>query len=445
MSSTEQRTPKDSGAPTHAFPSAATTVAGRVLYVWQADYPWDVRTEKVCAALADDGYAVHLAARNGRREPVTEVLPEAVVHRLPAWPWANGRVDTVLQIPAFFSPRWLRLLSSTTRRERPDVIIVRDLPLCPAAIWVGRAHGVPVILDMAENYPAALRLKWDAGRQQPWDVLVRNPRLFSHVEDYCIRRVDHVIVVVEESADRLAARGVPRDRLAVVSNTPPASRAAHPRPETGKGPDARLELVYLGIHMIERGLLELIEAVRILRDQRVPVRATIVGVGRDTDLLRARARSLGLSDEDVRFTGYLQSHAEALAVVSAADVGVIPARKSAQSDSTIPNKIFDYMAAGLAVLTSDTAPCARIVRQTGAGDVFRARDAADLAAAVRRLADPAVRRAAGEAGRRAVLERYNWERDSAVLREVVRRVAGTSASAAAPVDAPLLASAGSDA
>jgi glycosyltransferase involved in cell wall biosynthesis len=135
-----------------------------------------------------------------------------------------------------------------------------------------------------------------------------------------------------------------------------------------------------------------------------------------------------------------------LAVTAAADVGVIPSRKTAQSNSTIPNKLFDYMAAGLAVLTSDTAPCSRIVRETGAGEVFRAGDAADLAAAVRRLADPAVRRIAGEAGRRAVLEQYNWERDAAVLLDVVERVAAARGETfRAPRPAPASALAGGNA
>jgi glycosyltransferase involved in cell wall biosynthesis len=429
VSPTKERTPNeilDSARPTPRVVSAA---AGRVLYVWQSDYPWDVRTEKVCAALSAAGFEVHLAARNRRREPVTEARPEGVVHRLPSWRWARQRLDAVLQTPAFFSPRWLHFLSSLVRRERPDVVIVRDLPLCAAAIWVGRRHRVPVILDMAENYPGTLRAKWDAGRQKPWDFLVRNPRLFSHLEDYCVRRVDHIIVVVEESADRLAARGVPRTRLHLVSNTPPAARAMDTRQTTERPPNAPLELVYLGIHTIERGLLELIDAIKILHDQHLLVRATIVGVGRDTDLLRARARALGLTDNEIVFTGYLQSHADALAVMARADVGVIASRKTPQSNSTIPNKLFDYMAAGLPVLTSDTAPCTRIVRATGAGEVFRAGDAADLAAAVRRLADPAVRLAAGEAGRRAILAQYNWERDAAVLCDLVGRVVARSGGA----------------
>jgi glycosyltransferase involved in cell wall biosynthesis len=427
-------------------PRVVSAVARRLLYVWQSDYPWDVRTEKVCGALSEAGYEVHLAARNRRREPVSEVRPEAVVHRLPNWRWAGHRLETALQVPAFFSPRWVHLLWSVIRREQPDLIIVRDLPLCPTAIWAARHFGLPVILDMAENYPGTLRAKWDAGRQKPWDFLVRNPRMFARLEDYCIRGVDHIIVVVAESADRLAARGVPRARLDVVSNTPPVARAMQPRPNTARPPGAPLELVYLGIHTVERGLLELIDAVKILRDQGVRVRATIVGIGRDTDMLRAHARALGLTGDDVVFTGYVASHAEALAVTAAADIGVIPSRKTAQSDATIPNKLFDYMAAGLPVLTSNTVPCTRIVRETGAGDVFRAGYAADLAAAVRRLTDPAVRRAAGEAGRRAVLDRYNWESDAAVLRDVVRRVAARSGGAfRTPVLASAAALSGGDA
>ncbi len=397
----------------------------RVLYVWQSDYPWDVRTEKVCAALSEAGYAVRIAARNRRLERQTEVRPEGIVHRLPSWGLPE-RLERALQTPAFFSPRWLSLLSRLVRRERPNVVIVRDLPLCPAAIWVARRHGIPVVLDMAENYPATLRAKFDAGRQAPLDFLVRNPTAFALLERYCVRHVDHILAVVQESAERLVAAGVPRSRIDVVSNTPPAERASAAPSGVTRAPGAPLEIAYLGIHTIERGLLELIDAVKLLHDRGVPVRATIVGVGRDTELLRAHTRAIGLTEREVLFTGYLEKHSDALAIVAGADIGVIPSRKTAQSDSTIPNKVFDYMAAGLPVLTSNAAPCARIVRETGAGDVFRAGDAADLAAAIRRLADPAVRRAAGEAGRRAVRDRYNWETDAAVLRDTIDQVIARS-------------------
>jgi glycosyltransferase involved in cell wall biosynthesis len=124
----------------------------------------------------------------------------------------------------------------------------------------------------------------------------------------------------------------------------------------------------------------------------------------------------------VRFTGYLPSHEDALAVVAAADVGLVSARTTAQWQTSIPNKLFDYMAAGLAVVTSNTAPCVRVVRETGAGEVFRAGDAAALADALGRLTDPEVRAAAGDAGRRAILTHYNWERDAEILIDAVSGV-----------------------
>ncbi len=59
-----------------------------VCHVWDGEYPWDVRVEKISRALTDAGHAVHLIARNRRGDPVTERRSEAVVHRLVPWRWA---------------------------------------------------------------------------------------------------------------------------------------------------------------------------------------------------------------------------------------------------------------------------------------------------------------------------------------------------------------------
>jgi glycosyltransferase involved in cell wall biosynthesis len=422
--------PVASGEPDVAAPRAgglatdAGVTDGRpcALYVWQGEYPWDVRVEKVARALTDAGYDTRIVARNRHCAPTTEPLPEGTVERLAPFPWIARSLDAALQLPAFANPRWVRHIARTARRTAPAVIVVRDLPLAPAAVWVGRRLRVPVILDMAENYPALLRDNWAVGRQRPWDVIVRNPRAARLVEAYSLRHVDHVIVVVEESADRVANLGVPRERITVVSNTPPLERLSNTRPPVPSDARKRLEVVYLGILEIPRGLYEAIDAVRMLRAHSMAVRLTVVGTGRDAPLFHARARAAGLTAEDVRFTGYV-SREEAMHAVATSDVGLLANHRTEQWQASIPNKLFDYMAAGLAVVTSDTAPCARIVRDTAAGEVFRAGDAADLARALERLTDSSVRAAAGEAGRRAVLNRYNWERDSAVLLEVVDSLA----------------------
>jgi glycosyltransferase involved in cell wall biosynthesis len=396
----------------------------RIVYLWDADYPWDVRTEKVCAALTDGGHRVTIAARNRARAPETERRPEGTVRRMRPWRWAGRRLDALLSFPAFFSPRWTGLLAEVVREVDAELVIVRDLPLCPAAIRVARRAGIPVVLDMAENYPAMLRETWDAGRRRPWDVLVRNPVLAERVERWCLPRVDRVLTVVEESARRVVEAGVPAERVDVVSNTPPRARALHP-PRREPGSARGITLGYVGLMEVPRGIGELLDAVALLREGGTDVRLRLIGGGRDLGLFRAHAAALRLDAAAVDFTGQLP-HAEAMRAVAAADVGVIPHHADEAWNTTVPNKLFDYMAAGLPVLASDAAPVARIVAETGAGQIFRSGDPAALARGVRRMLDPAARRRMGGAGLEAVRTRYNWETDAAVL---LRAVAETAAAA----------------
>jgi glycosyltransferase involved in cell wall biosynthesis len=118
--------------------------------------------------------------------------------------------------------------------------------------------------------------------------------------------------------------------------------------------------------------------------------------------------------ESTEFTGWLELD-EAMGRVADADIALVPHVRSAHTDATVPHKLFQYMALGRPVVVSDCGPLARIVDETGAGRVFASGDAASLAAAVLELTDDDVAHAAGEAGRRAVRERWNIERDVPAL------------------------------
>jgi hypothetical protein len=73
-------------------------------------------------------------------------------------------------------------------------------------------------------------------------------------------------------------------------------------------------------------------------------------------------------------------------------------------------------------VSSDAAPCERILGETGAGVVFRSMSASSLATMLERLLDPAQRRTLGAAGRQAILGRYNWEYDAGIFLEVVAKI-----------------------
>jgi glycosyltransferase involved in cell wall biosynthesis len=393
--------------------------------VWDAEYPWDVRAEKVSLALTQAGWGVELAARNRQRRPVLESLPEATVHRMPPWPLLPRRLDGALQFPAFFNPRWYRHLVATGRTTGADIILVRDLPLAPTAIAAGRRLGVPVVLDMAENYPAMMRSLWETGTQRPLDWLVRNPGMVAAVERWVLRHVDHVIVVVEESGERLVHLGLDPARITVVGNTPWRRRLDEVPARTHRAGEV-LRLGYLGLLEAPRGIATVLRALARTRDAGLRVHATIVGDGMDRGRFEALAAELRLGPAEVRFTGRLP-HAEALAAVADADVGLVPHLAVEAWNTTIPNKLFDYMAAGLPVLSSNAKPAARIVRETGAGLVYGDTDDAALAEAIVALREPARRAAFGMAGREAVASRYHWEKDVGRLEAMLGCLAGCRA------------------
>src|SRR5687767_6350017 len=195
-----------------------------ICHVWDGDYPWDVRVEKISRALGRE-HEVHLVCRNAARRPTYELRDALHIHRLPAMRWLPRRLHAAANFPAFFNPLWIHAIWRTVRRQRASVILVRDLPLALSAVLVGRALGVPVIFDMAENYPAMIQDVWDAGRTRVGDRLVRNPWLVRFIERLVVRLVDHILVVVDESRDRLAAMGVPAAKMSVVMNTPSLERS----------------------------------------------------------------------------------------------------------------------------------------------------------------------------------------------------------------------------
>ncbi len=396
----------------------------RILKIWDSDYPWDVRVEKVARTLTEGGHEVHMVARNRTRSPLVEALPEATVHRLRPWTFLGRSGDAASQFPAFMNPRWAKLALRTGKQTGADLVLVRDLPLAPLAIWTGRRLGVPVILDMAENYPAMIRDLWTTRSTKPGDFLVRNPRAVEAVERWSLERLDHVIVVVEESGERLVeVMGLDPARITVVGNTPSLSRLDEVGPPEEKATDEGrpLRLVYLGLMEEARGVRTVIEAVGTLVATEVPIELTLIGDGRAREAFEARARELGLVEPVFRSLGFVP-YREALKEVARADAGLIPHLANESWNTTIPNKLFDYMATGLCVVTSDARPAARVVRESGAGVVFRSGDVEDLTLRLRDLAGSGRSRIHGENGRTAVRTDHHWERDAERLLTLMERI-----------------------
>jgi glycosyltransferase involved in cell wall biosynthesis len=397
-----------------------------VCKVWDSDYPWDVRVEKVCRSLGRE-HEVHLVSRNVKRRETYERHNGLHIHRLPVVPWVPDRLHAAIGFPAFFNPLWIRAIGQTVRRCEARVLVVRDLPLALTSLLVGRVFQIPVVLDMAENYPAMIKDLRDSRRVRTGFRLVRHPRLVRLVERMSVRHADHIITVVDESRDRLLRMGVPASKMSVVMNTPTLDCWQEQGSEDGEQRESRhpdeLIMFYLGVLEAPRGLGTAIRAMREVRRRLPRARLVVIGSGRDEGSFREEARSAGVTD-CVEFRGWLK-YRELLACLSRCDVGLVPHHVTESWQTTIPNKLFDYMSMGKPVIVSNARPTERIVTEERCGLVFRDRDAAALAEAIVALADPALREVCASRGREAIRRRYNWETDERRLLGAIRQVTGT--------------------
>lgn len=175
-------------------------------------------------------------------------------------------------------------------------------------------------------------------------------------------------------------------------------------------PESRPLLVYQGSIQEYRGLEPAIDAVEMLVD----VVLVIIGYGYHRPALEADVARRGLGDK-VRFFGPIPNDV-LLRYTASGDIGLCNiVGTSVSYDTSLPNKLFEYMMAGIPVIGSNSPEIGRVVAETGVGLTCPPDDPEAIAAAAKRiLADPQPFVAAMDAARR----RYNWQVEEKKLLEV---------------------------
>jgi len=375
----------------------------KVCMLFQSDFPPEVRLERTAKTLIRAGHEVWLVCDNRKGRAHQEDYSDIRIRRIRNIAAQRGGIGRLIRLPIFWNPVWVSQFVPLVLAERFDVLHAINLTMVPLALVVGRLLRIPVVYDMYENYPAALR-SWNL--QGAFDRFFRNARAADLLDRVCVRAADYLIVVTEEAEERLRDLGVRHDRIAVIHNTPDLEALAqYPMAHeiVAKYQDV-YAILYTGWLSPERGLETAIEAMPLIRERIPRARLVIAGGGPSEEALRAFAREHHATDY-VEFTGWLD-HRLFASYITAAQVCIVPHPADPSINTTSPNKLFEYMALGRPVVVSDARPLARVVQEHQCGEVFTSRDAQSFAAAVLRLRGR--EQSAGERGKRAVREIYNW-------------------------------------
>lgn len=358
------------------------SVKARVVMLLHKDVKHDGRVQREAVALAGTGYDVAIV--HFARSASIQASPGSSSYRLiSASIWKRRRPRfRVLQ-------RMVEAFGMTLRAiaTRPRIVIAHDVAMLPPAFVVSRVTGAKLVYD---SHELATGVPYRSGL---W------ARLVETIERRLVPDCDVVLTVSEGIASRIRALyGLPKDPV-VIRNLPDL-----PPPEQSAAPDIRKDLqvgdrllvLHQGAVADGRGGPVLLDAIARLGAAQL----LFVGTeGPFAEHLETRAEEMGIDDR-VHFRPPVPLE-ELLSHTAQADVGVSLLEDTCENHRlALPNKVFEYLAAGLPVVASDLPELRRLAIDHP-GRIFLADpgDAASVASAIELAAQ-----APGESGRAPGLE-----------------------------------------
>jgi glycosyltransferase involved in cell wall biosynthesis len=393
------------------------------------------RSWAMATALARAGHDVTLAC--GRYDGAATGLEGAFEGGLRRG--ATGPFETVeFDIPYGNAQRlaargaaFLRFAAAASRlalSRRYDLVFASSTPLTVLlpALLARRLRGTPFVYEMRDPWPELPRAL--GGVPRP---VLGGMELLANA---ACREAAAVVALSEGMAATALARGAARPRVHVVPNGCDLDLFGPQVPPWRPDCAAPWEslAVYAGAHGAANGLHLLIEAAAILAARgEKRVRLLLVGDGARKPALRAEALARGLPNLD--FLDPLPKPRLA-GLLAGSQIGIqCLAPVAAFGEWTSPNKLMDYLAAGLPVVSNLEGRAARILADGPCGITVPARDPAAMADALVSLAaNPSRRVAFGSAARTQAVRK--WDR-----RLLAERLVRVVEEAAAPRVAALLA------
>ncbi|MBO0710049.1 MAG: glycosyltransferase family 4 protein [Acetobacteraceae bacterium] len=327
---------------------------------------------------------------------------------LPAW--LQEAMELAYNIPAY------RRLRRASDSFEPDLIYERYNLYFLAGALLARRRGLPLYLEV--NAPIAAERTEHSG--------LRLRRLAHALERRVWLAADRILAVTAVLKEGIAGQGVDPGRIEVIPNG--IDPACFPEVRPSSEASDPVVLGFVGFVRAWHGLDGVIAA---LAGHEGPpsVRLVVVGDGPARADLEAQVGTLGVRDR-VAFTG-IAPREEIPGIVSRFDIALQPRVVAYAS----PLKVFEYMAAGRAIVAPDQPNIREILCHEETALLFDPAAPGALWQAIERLVrDPSLRARLGAAAQGEILRRnYTWsgnaERVSAMARAdlAARRDAATTA------------------
>jgi glycosyltransferase involved in cell wall biosynthesis len=345
----------------------------------------DNRVHKVCTSLEEMGFGVLLVGRKLKNsQPINRS-------------YLTHRMRLCFTKGAFFYTEYnFRLLLFLLFRKA-DVLLANDLDTLTANYFASKIKRVPVVYDSHEYFTEVPELIDRPRVKQFWEWL--ESRMLPNLK-HCYTVCDSIAAAYHEKygTSFKVVRNIPvsKSRLQLIEN--------ENQPKI---------ILYQGAVNIGRGLEQAIKAMHFIEGAQL----VIAGDGDIKQQLEELVRTEKLENK-VRFTGRL-SIDELAELTPTADLGLsIEEDLGLNYRFALPNKLFDYIGAGVPVLVSDLPEMKAIVEKYNIGAISNSHDPKELANAINEALNNSVKRETWKTNLVQASNELTWENEAEVLKGI---------------------------
>lgn len=319
-----------------------------------------------------------------------------------------GQLNQLLKNGRLFFREW-KILSV----EKPDVLLVRYNLLNFSAPIAAKLKGIPVVLEV--NSPHAFERKHLV--RDIWQL----PFVPILTERLNFRLAARIITVSTALKDYYSETQVSDDKIFVIPNGVDTKRFS---PEISSSPirekfslNDKVVLGFVGSFHYWHGIDNILHLMEQTQKKYEHVVYLLVGDGP----LRQKAEEFVKSrngEDRVIFSGYV-SHADVPAYLAAMDIVLAP-YPHLDVFYFSPLKLFEYLAAGKAVVASEIGQISEIIKSGENGFLYDPRDLnAFVEKTCRLIEDPALRGRFGKRGRATIVSSFTWEQNAKKVMKVI--------------------------
>ena len=358
------------------------------------DLVTDQRVNKSCLTLQKMGYEVLLVGRKQRKSPPMDERP-----------YDTKRMKLLFEKGPLFYAEYNTRLFFFLLFHKANLLLSNDLDTSLPNFFVSKLKGIKMIYDSHEYFTET-------------PELVNRPKVqgvWKRIEGLVVPRLPRMITVCDSIAELFHEKyGV---ECHVVRNIPP--RATLPPKGDKKAlnlPEDEHLLVLQGSGInIQRGAEELVESMQYLDDCFL----MIIGGGDVLPVLKQRVEDFRIGDR-VRFLPRMP-YAEMMAYTQLAELGfVLDKDTNLNYRFCLPNKLFDFIQAGVPIVASNLVEVGKIIRKYDIGLFIPDHDPKSIAATIREGLDNAESRSRWQKGLARAAEELCWENEQQTLIEIYK-------------------------